>query len=269
MRKFFKISLIILVVLSSCKSKQMATKTPLTTPQNQTYTAEQVVSQVLKSQNDLSFVNISRAETNLSFMGRNFYVVSNVKIIKNQEIAISASVFGMEVLRVQMLPTSFYIFDRMNRQYSQSSYDDLTKMFGTEISYQTLENLLTNRLFTLSNTDLKKAFSIVQLPEKYILAAKQKAGTFTHFFDILPDFTISATSLNENSNEILAVNYSDFNVKNGVLFPMKINLRANFNNRHLSANFDIKKIEINKKFEIAPMNIERYKKVDLSKILPI
>ena len=276
MKKFLKIGLIILVVLSSCKSRQMATKTPLTTPQNQIQTAEYVVNQVLKSQNDLSFVNISRAETNISFMGRNFYVVSSVKIIKNQEIVISAAVLGMEVLRIHMLQTSFYIFDKFHRQYSQNSYGDLTQMFGTEISYQTIENLLTNRLFTLSDTDavserveLQKAFSIVQLPEKYIIAAKQKAGTFTHFFDISPDFKILSTSLNEDSNEILAVNYSDFDNKNGVLFPMKIDVRANFKGRNLSANFDIKKIEINKKIEISPINIERYKKVELSSILPI
>ena len=275
-RKFLKFGLIILVALSSCKTRPTSTKTPLTTPQNQIQTAEHVVNQVLKSQNDLSFVNISRAETKISVLGRNFYVVSNVKITKNQEIVISASILGFEIFRAQFLPASFYIFDKTNGQYSQSTYDDLTKMFGTEISYQVMENLLTNRLFTLSDTDavseraeLQKAFSIVQLPEKYIIAAKQKAGTFTHFFDISPDFKILSTSLNEDSNEILAVNYSDFDNKNGVLFPMKIDVKANFKGKSLSANFDIKKIEINKKFETSPINIERYKKVDLNKILPI
>ena len=269
MQKFLKISLIILVALSSCKSRQMTTKTQLTTSKNETQTSEHVVNQIIKSQNDLSFVNISRAETNLTFLDRNFYVVSNVKIIKDQEIVIAVSVLGMEMFRVQMLPTSFYIFDKMNRQYSQSSYDDLTKMFGTEVSYKTFENLLTNRLFTLSDTDLQKAFSIAQLPEKYIIAEKQKSGTFTHFFDISPDFKILATSLNEYSKEVLAVNYSNFDIKNGVNFPMKIDLRANFKNKNLYVNFDIQKIEINKKIEISPINIERYKKVDLSKILPI
>jgi len=274
MQKFLKIGLILLVVLTGCKSRPTSTKAPLTTPQNQTVTAEHVVNQVLKSQNDLSFVNIAKAETNLSFMDRNFYVVSSVKIIKNQEILISVMVLGMEMLRIQMLPTSLYIFDKMNRQYSQSSYDDLTKMFGTEISYQIFENLLTNRLFMISNAnagervELQKAFSIAQLPDKYIIAAKQKAGTFTHFFDISPDFKILATSLNDDSSEILSVNYSNFDNKNGVLFPMKIDLRANFKGKGLFANFDIQKIEINKKFEIAPINIERYKKVELSSILP-
>jgi len=272
MQKFLKIGLILLVVLTGCKSRQIAKKTSLTTPQ----TAEYIVNQVLKSQNDLSFVNIARAETNISFIGRNFYFVSNVRIIKNQEIVISAVVLGMEIFRVQVLPTSFYIFDKYHRQYSQNSYDDLTQMFGTKISYQVIENILTNRLFMLSETDavserveLQKAFSIVQLLEKYIMVAKQKTGTFTHFFDISPDFKILATSLNEDSNEILSVNYSDFNIKNGVLFPMKIDLRANLKGKSLSANFDVKKIDINKKIEIVPINIERYKKVDLSTILSI
>ena len=269
MQKFFKIGLIILVVLTGCKSRPTSTKHQITTPQNQIQTAEHVVNQVLKSQNDLSFVNISRAETNFSFNGRNFYVVSNMKIIKNQEIMISITVLGMEMARIQMLPTSFYIFVPSQRQYSQSSYEDISKMLGVEISYQVMENLLTNRLFTFSDIDMQKAFSIAQLPEKYIIAEKQKAGTFTHFFDISPDFKILSTSLNEDSNEILAVNYSDFDNKNGALFPMKIDVRANFKGKFLSAKFDIQKIEINKKIEIAPINIERYKKVDLSKILPI
>jgi len=276
MQKFLKIGLILLVVLTGCKSKQMTNKTPLTTPQTEIHTAEHVVNQTLKLQSNLSFVNIARAETNISFLGRSFYFISSVKIIKNQEIVISVAVLGMEVLRIQMLPASIYIFDKFHRKYSQSSYDDLTKMFGTEISYQIFENLLTNRLFTLSETDaagkrvvLQKAFSIVQLPEKYILAANQKVGKFTHFFDISPDFKIMATSLNEDSNEILSVNYSDFDIKKGVLFPMKIDLRANLKGKGLSANFDIRKIEFNKKIEIAPINIERYTKVNLSNILPI
>ena len=268
MQKILKIGLILLVVLSSCKSKQKTAKTPLTTPQTELYTAEYVVNQVVKSQNDLSFVNISRAETNISFKGRNFYVISSVKVIKNQEIVISAAILGMEVLRVQIMPTSFYIFDKFNRQYCQSTYDDLTQMFGAEISYEIIENLLTNRIFTFSKTELKKAFSVVQLPEKYIIAENQKVGNFTHFFDILPIFLISATSLNEDANEILSVNYSDFNNTNGVIFPMKIELQANFKDRKLSANFDIKKIDINKKIEISPINIDRYKKVNFSNIIP-
>jgi len=274
MQKIFKILLIILVVLiGGCKSRHITKKMQLTTPQTEIYSAEYVVNHLLKSQNNLSFINIIKAETNISFLGRNFYFISSVKIIKNQEIAISVAVLGMEVLRIQILPASIYIFDKFHRQYSQSSYDDLTKLLGVEISYHLFENLLTNRLFSVSNIDaangLNKAFSIVQLPEKYILAEKQKMGIFTHFFDISPDFKILATSLNEDANEILSVSYSDFDIKNGVLFPIKIDLRANFKTKSLSANFDIKKIEINKKFEITPINIERYKKVELSAILPI
>ena len=268
MQKFFKTGLIILVILSGCKSRQTAVKTPLTTAQNEVHTAEYVVDQIVKSQSDLSFINISRAETNIDFKGRSFYFVSSVKIVKNQEISISATVLGMEIAKIQLLPTSCYIFDKLHRQYSQISYEELSQMLGTEISYQILENLLTNRLFTFSETAPNKAFSIVQLPEKYILTEKKKAGNFTHFFDVLPDFKISTTSLNDDANEILSVNYSGFDIKNGVLFPMNISLKTNFKDKILFANFDIKKIEINKKFEISPIDISRYKKVNFSSIIP-
>ena len=257
-----------MVVLAGCKSRQIATKNLLTTPADKVYTAEHVVNQVVKLQKDLSFVNIARAETNISFNGRNFYVVSNIKMIKSKEIVVSISVaFGLEIFRVQILPSGLYIFDRFHRQYTQISYDDLTKMLGIKVSFNIIESLLTNRIFTFSDTDIDKAFSVVQLPDKYILAANQKVKNFTHFFDVLPDFLLSATALNDDSVEVLSVNYSNFNVKHNISFPMKIELRANLNEKNMVINFDIKKIEFNKKFEIAPLNISSYKKMDFTNFI--
>jgi hypothetical protein len=273
MKKNFKLGLIFLVVLLSCKNRQIVHKTPFMTPQNQTFTAEQVVNQVIRAQSELSFINITSAETTLSLDNKNFSLKCSVKIIEKQEITISVlPVLGVEMFRIQFKPTNFYVFDKLNRQYCEGNYEHLTALCNVEIFYEILENLLTNRLFTLSKESLKngfqKVFSVTQLPEKYILKENKKTGKFTHFFDILPDFVVSATSLNEEANEVLSVNYSDFDIKNRVLFPMKIDIKANFNSKRMNAVIDIRKIEINKKFEVAPLDISRYKKVDLKSILP-
>jgi hypothetical protein len=274
MQKFLKIALIlILAIFFGCKSKQIVTKKPVSMPQNEINSAENIVNQIVKSQNELSFVNISNAEMILNVEGKSFSLRCNLKIIKNQEITLSIlPILGIEMFRFHLKPNNFYIFDKLNRQYCENNYEYLNNILGVEISYQTIENLLTNRLFTLSQpgteNDLSKTFSVLQMPDKYILTENKRTGIFTHFFDILPDFVISATSLNENSNEVLSVKYSDFYIQNGALFPMKIDINSNFKTKKMTANIEIKKMEINKKFNITPIDISRYKKVICNNIIP-
>ncbi|MDR1543569.1 MAG: DUF4292 domain-containing protein [Prevotellaceae bacterium] len=274
MKKYIYISAIIMIALTGCKTKQNTTKpAPISTSNEQTLTAENIVNQVINQQKEISFVNISNAETSLNYNEKNVNVKFSIKIVKDKDITISVlPLLGIEMFRLQLTPKKFYIFDRLHRQYCENNYDIFKENFGTEISYETIEALLLNRLFSLNGVEksvLKKAFTAEQKTEKYLLKSVKKVENFEHRFEISPDFKITGTFLNQNSLDAVSLNYSNFEAKNGIVFPQKIDAKIVSPTHNLNVVFDIKKMELNKAFEMSETDLSRYTKVDCSTILPL
>ncbi|MDR0828686.1 MAG: DUF4292 domain-containing protein [Prevotellaceae bacterium] len=269
MKKNILLIIILTVALVGCKTRQK-TQQPKQISQTEILSAENIVNQVLNQQNDISFVNIPNAEASLDYNGRKFAVKFVIKVVADKQILISVLPFlGIEMFKVELTPKKFFIYDKLYRQYCENSYDYLSQMFGTELSYSTVEALLLNRLFTIDNSSknaLKRAFSSMQLTDKYVLTANKKTNNLEHRFEISPDFKISGTFLNQNTLDVVSLQYSDFDIKNGVLFPMTYDAKVVSATKNLNVNFTIKKIEINKEFEISATDISRYQKVDCGKM---
>ncbi|MDR2684830.1 MAG: DUF4292 domain-containing protein [Prevotellaceae bacterium] len=271
MKKYIYITAVFVFALTGCKTKQ---RTSLSYPQTtgkEILSTETIINQILNQQSDISFANISNAEALVNYNGKNLNIKLSIKIITGKEISISIlPILGIEMFKVQLMPKKFYIFDKLNRQYCENAYDCFSYALGAAASYSTIEALFLNRLFTIDSDGkeaFKKAFTTDQKPDKYLLQAIKKVKNLEHSFEVSPDFKITGVFLNQKPLDAVSLNYSNFDIKNGVLFPMKFDIKTVFANLNASVNFEIKKMEINKEFETSTLDISHYQKVDCRNIL--
>lgn len=259
------LAMVILAV--GCKTRtKVVTPTQTTTP-TKTLTAKEVVQQNTKSATDIKFLDISNAEAVIQDGGRTISVRSSIKIIAGKEINISVlPLLGIELFRVKITPEKFYVFDKLNKKYCDGNYEYLSQMAGTNISYNDIEALLTNRLFSLkSGQSVDKAYDLQQGKDKFLLSSKDMFNGYRHTFELSPDYMLTATALDDGTHSV-KLNYSEFSVVSKVLFPMLIDVKAKLPKNSLNLSIVIKKIQFNKPFEISELDFSRYTKTDCKRM---
>lgn len=262
-------TLILAVVLLAfgCKTRaKTVTPTSTTTP-TKNLSAKEVVQQNDKSATEIKFLDISNAEARLQDGGKTIAVRSSIKIIAGKEISISVlPLLGIELFRVKITPERFYVFDKLNKKYCDGSYEYLSQMAGTEISYKDIEALLTNRLFSLkSGQSVDKAYNLQQQKDKFLLSSKDMFNGYRHSFELSPDYLLTATALDDGTHHV-KLNYSEFGVVNKVLFPMLIDVKAKLPKNALDLSIVIKKVQFNKPIEISELDFSRYTKTDCKRM---
>jgi hypothetical protein len=268
MKKYvYTLLTIVLVVLSSCRSKQNIKHSATMTTPVKALSAQEVVMQTIMANNEIKNINISSADAVFNQNGKSFSVKFNIKIIRDKEIVISISpILGVELCRIQIKPDYFYIFYKLQRSYCMNNYEQLSSELGMEISYKSIEALLLNQLFTLSKQDMDSVFIIEQAKEKFVLKSMLN-NNIIHTFDILPDYTISTTNLKHTDSYNISVNYSNFEIIDRIKFPQTFTFKMISPKALFDLMLYVKKMEINdKKLEISNIDISRYSKIDCNNL---
>ncbi|MDL2231197.1 DUF4292 domain-containing protein [Porphyromonadaceae bacterium OttesenSCG-928-L07] len=159
-------------------------------------------------------------------------------------ISLTASL-GIEVARLWITPDSVKFVDPYNKQYLLADYQYFSERLGINMSYECLQNILTNKFFNIETcleTDETKEtkFKFEKSNECYVLSnvhkrsldrkvkklykKKRKNKEFSLIFqkiDIHPElFRPSGILLRDMDEESeLIVGYKNFKDYEGVLFP--------------------------------------------------
>ena len=269
---FIAISLSI-VLLSGCKVRKQKSNNDTSTTTTQTLPSgdlntKYIVEQNEKASQEIKFLNISSAEMVLEYYGNRMSVKVQIQVIKDKEICLSVlPLLGIELYRVKITPEKFYIFDKLHKKYCDGSYEYLSALTGADIKYKDIEALLTNRLFSLEKgKTVENGYTVEQEPTQYRLKSKSKAQDFEHTFEISPDYKVISTAIQNSQNQHIRVGYKDFVNINKVLFPITVGVEAQLPEQSFNANIEIKKIEINKEFEIKQLDFKKYTRTDCKKI---
>jgi len=269
MKKIYLLIFLLIILLSGCKTRQLAVKPKNTgTPTTQILTTQNIVNQIDNANKEIRTLNISNAEALFTKDGKTQSVRISVRIIKDKEINISIlPILGVEMFRIQLIPQRFYVFDKLNRRYCENSYNFLSDIAQTNITFETIQALLTNKLFSLTKEkNIAQAFVSQQVNDKFILASKEQVKEYSHIFQISPDYMIFSTSLNRFSNDLVSVNYLMFSLVDKVIFPLSMEVDANFPANRFNLKINVKKIAINQKLEINSIDFQRYTKVECTKM---
>jgi hypothetical protein len=161
------------------------------------------------------------------------------------------------------------VIDKMNRKYYKSDYKYLSKRFGVEVDFNSLQALIFNQFFCVGNKQiLPDSCKLVTLSggNNKIEYETQKMFQTS---EISSNYSIQNVMLKaKNSPYQLETIYNDFGLVNGVSFPQKITMQASSNLKSkATCIFSVLKVEFDTNIKLVHSNTDRYTSGELDKLL--
>lgn len=256
MKKILSIFLMILVLLSSCKTKKQVQQ-PSYFPQK--LTTEKVIEQ-LNALDNIQTAEIKKMNIYLKMKDREFNVTSSMTIKKDSAINISIQpFFGMELFKLEITPNNIFIFDKVNQTYYTTDFQYLNLRTGLGIDFYHLQALLTNRYFCLAREKDIACSILAQNNHKISFGFDNE--TLMQTMSINPDFNITEILLVDKINN-LSFNalYENYALINGIIFPRQITYMLKGQKHLSSAKITIDRVKFNQQVEFIPTDTRRYKK---------
>ncbi len=263
MKRKIIIPLLVLMVLSACKTtKSIAKKEIKAEPP-----VVQTIEQVQKNQPQFRTANVSKMSLEMNLGERTVNVAATCKIRKDSAMYISFQFWGFEVYKAELTTDSIKVFDKMNRRFFVSDYLYLSERFGVNVDYHSLQSLLTAQFFCVGKAEIQPdSCKLVALGngQNSIDFENGSMQQSTHLspLNVIQQVVLKA----KNSTYQLQTTYADYANVNGTGFPQKITLLANSDQTKASCDFSIQKVEFNTDLKFAPTGTDRYTRQNIDQI---
>lgn len=259
----------VLLLFTACKSGKYISikdkKGTDTASELKEMTPSQAVIAIQKNQAAFNRAYAKKMSISIDAFDRQMDVKATCKIVTDSAIHISVMpFFGVELFKLEMTPVSMTLIDKANRRYYQSNYGIFYTKLGVNINYNTIQSLISNRLFIPGN----KLF----LPEDFKWKNDTLPNTLATRFDkieeeVTIDFTLERIVelfiKSIDSKVSMKTNYSDFKTFNSHIFPEKIKMTILTETQRNVFSFKLEEVEFNKPFRLTNTNIMRYKQGDI------
>lgn len=291
MRKnLFHISVIaILLLLNSCASKKQVVKTA---PANQEPNA--TIPPQTKAIRSLTFVRkvadnrvyveniVGSADITIQAGGKEITVPGSLRMRKDEVIRLQLfmPLLGTEIARIDFMPHSVLVVDRMHKKYVTADYDQLAYLRDNGLSFFSLQSLFWNQLFLpgkehLTELDLNSFEADVDREGEDIPITVDKGNLkFSWNADKntgLIESTTVKTSDSDNNVSIVQCDYSDFKAVGVKRFPSAIALNFSVyvkgKQQRAQMILDLDGIRTDSSWESRTSVSDRYQKVEVKDIL--
>ena len=217
-------------------------------------------------------MNISKMSMSINYGQMTFTVKSSIRIATDSLLSISIQpALGIEMFRAEFTPSGFKVYDKMNRRYSENSYEYIKLSWGLDVDYKAIEALFSHRLFIPQSTDpneICKDFRIEYLADTTAIVSNTPIGKYTQQFDIdMNNYRLTMSGLRYEDQLVMAITYGALKSFDKTLFPETVYLQTTMTETNVSATLNIEKIKFNEPLNISPINTSRYQKVGFMNIL--
>ena len=192
-----------------------------------------------------------------------------IRIRKDSLIWVSiTAVMGIEVFRVEIEPDSLTFINRLEKTYITSSTDYLRKRVGVDVDFDMLESVILGNDFPYYQTDV---FKLSDRGENYLLSTISRSKIKKHSGDVIKGSRIlmqnilvdkETYKINKQTVKVvgddrtkLRIQYDNFKMVQGQLFPHKIIIRYKEDNKTFM-EFNFSNIEIDNKLRF-PFKISK------------
>lgn len=262
------VSIIVAAMFSGCKTKQKAVLPPAANPK---ITAEEMVNHAIDAQPTFKTMNISKMTMLINYGQYSFTFRGSLRVATDSLVSISIQpALGIEMFRIEFQPSGFAVYDKMNRRYSQNSYNYLFLKTGINIDYKAVEALFSHQIFTPQSVDRKvlaEAFDIRQIGDTSTIISKQSIASFAQRFDISSVYRLTMTGLDKDSVAVLAITYGNLSRFDGVDFPETVSLKTAMPELPIDATLYIEKVIFDDPIVTTPINLSRYTKSSLTEVI--
>ena len=183
----------------------------------------------------------------------------NLRIEKDKVIWMSAP---LGLARLMITQDSVRFYEKLNNQYFDGDFSLLTKILGTEIDFEKIQNILLGEaIFNLKDD----TYIMVPNEESYVLQPKDQRALFELFFLINPGFfkLDSQQLFQPNEKRMLQIDYKKYQEVSKQIFPENIRIIAVENNKEIIIDLDLKAITLNGEVRF-PFSIPSgYKEIEL------
>ena len=265
----FSIITIATLILSGCKTRQISHK-PSHEPQR--IDICELTQKAYDAQPQFATMNISKLTMSVNYDGINFTFKSSIRIATDSIVSISIQpALGIEMFRAEFTPEYFIVYDKLNRRYSQNSYEYIKLSWGIDVNYKAVEALFSHQIFTPQSTnpqEICKDFQINHFADTTSIVSTTPMGKFTQQFDIdVNNNRLTMTGVRHENDLVIAITYGALKAFDKILFPQDVYLQTTMTEANVAASLNIEKIKFNEPYSTSSLNISRYKKVGLMDLL--
>ena len=218
--KFLKYILLLMIVLTSCKTKKNMIDANVIAKE---ISAKKVAKKHIAANFDKKTVD-AKLKVNFNNGKINQSLTVNLLIEKDKVIWLKGTKF-ITIFKAKITPTSVSYYSPFAKNYFEGDFSMIKQLLGVEINFEQLQNLfLGQSLLNVKEED--QELQIVN--NRYILSPEKQAELFDIFFTINPShFKLEEQSIiNVAKNLRLDVKYPSYNLINKVVFPSEINIIA-------------------------------------------
>ena len=211
-------------------------------------------------------MNISKMSMSINYGQMTFTVKSSIRIATDSLLSISIQpALGIEMFRAEFTPSGFKVYDKMNRRYSENSYEYIKLSWRLDVDYKAIEALFSHRIFIPQSTnpnEICKDFRIEYLADTTAIVSNTPIGKYTQQFDIdMNNYRLTMSGLRYEDQLVMAITYGALKSFDKTLFPETVYLQTTMTETNVSATLNIEKVKFNEPLYTSPINTSRYKKV--------
>ena len=219
MNKYIRLVIVLLLLVTSCKSKKSVTESDVAT-----FSTRKVISNHMSADFNKKTLNARITakyrdpKSSASFSVR-------LRMEKDKTIWLSATKFGIPVAKAKITPERVSYYEKLNRTYFDGDFALISKFLGTDLNYEKLQNLLLGQAIL----DLKKGkYNSDFKNSSYEVLPKKSNELYEILFVMNPEnFKLKSQQVKSRAEEqLLAVSYPNYTEIEGQTIPKKIAIRA-------------------------------------------
>ena len=252
MKKY--IGLLSFYFLVSCSAKKAVITEKVV---NDKLTADKIIENHYK--NKLNF-NTLYIKSNVSYKDPNQSqnVTAEIKIKKNEIILVSIRILGITMAKALITPEKVQYYEKLNSSYFDGNYSALSKLLGTELDFQKVQNLLLGE--AIDNLRNGK-YNFTLEDNKYKLASVSNSGISKTFYLSGDNYLLNKEDISQPGLErMLQVIYPARKSAEEYNLPSGISIEANQKSEKTTININYNSISFNEELSFpysVPNSYER------------
>lgn len=168
---------------------------------------------------------------------------ANFRIKKDSIIWISVSGFGIEAARVLIDTANVYVVDRLNKQYYEYTFEELSKEYDFDFNFQMIQSVILGNLI-----EPYKKQKVQKLEKYFTYTASKGVYSFQNFIGAGSMKLEKVQVIDGSTKNTISVNYSDFILVDNQVFPNEISAIIDYDgskkpNTEISISYNKMEIE--------------------------
>lgn len=236
MKNLFLIA--ILLFLTSCKSKKILAESAANSI---AVNAEKIIENHYNNKIDFSTLYI-KANAKYEDSKNTQNVTADIKIKKDEKIAISIRFLGITMAKALITPTKVEYYEKINSTFFEGDYALLSRWLGTDLDYQKVQNLFLGKPID----DLTKDTYSATISNNLYQLENNKNNLLKHFLFEAENYLLKKQEVIQASKERnLQINYPEYNKVDQTILPLNFGIIATQPKDKVTIDINYKNITFN------------------------